>query len=45
MTENTQAAVPELLRRQFGAAYRRHRVILLHGPCGCGKTVVARELL
>jgi LuxR family maltose regulon positive regulatory protein len=45
MLENTKVVVPGLLRKHFDLAYKHNRVLLFHAPCGCGKTVVARELL
>lgn len=45
MTESMPVVIPELLRERFALAYRHNRVLLFHAPCGCGKTVMAQELL
>ena len=45
MAEHAAVIVRPALRESFQAGWERGRVIYFSGPCGCGKTAAAHELL
>lgn len=45
MSQTKPIVIPERLQERFALAYQLNRVLLLHAPCGCGKTEVAKKLL